>query len=50
MDESDERDFDILPVQEYKSEILSTVLKNEAVICIGETGSGSSSHAILFRV
>ena len=41
MDE--EREFDSLPVEDFKDEIIEAVRKNQIIICIGETGSGKTT-------
>ena len=42
--DDDVDDDDILPVVEFKAEILSAMLQNQIVICIGETGSGKTTQ------
>eukprot|EP01031_Cornospumella_fuschlensis_P009862 gene9862-12100_t len=42
--EEDDQDFDILPVEEHKDEILKAVRENQVVVCIGETGSGKTTR------
>jgi HrpA-like RNA helicase len=37
---SSDEDFDILPVEGFREELLAYILENQIVICIGETGSG----------
>lgn len=39
-----DQDFDRLPVEAYKEEILSMVRDHQIVICIGETGSGKTTQ------
>eukprot|EP01039_Chlorochromonas_danica_P002668 gene2668-2913_t len=39
-----DQDFERLPVEAYKEEILSTVRDHQIVICIGETGSGKTTQ------
>jgi HrpA-like RNA helicase len=43
-DEEEERDFDLLPVIEYKNEILQSIANNKVVIIISETGSGKTTQ------
>ena len=38
-----ENDFEQLPVEQYKEEILDACRKHQIVICIGETGSGKTT-------
>ena len=33
-------DFDILPIESHKDELLSAIQSNQYLICLGETGSG----------
>lgn len=40
----EEVDFDILPVIDYKDEILEKIRNNQIVIIIGETGSGKTTQ------
>lgn len=44
MDSTVDQDFDTLPVEDYKQEILKSVRENQVVICIGETGSGKTTQ------
>jgi ATP-dependent RNA helicase DHX8/PRP22 len=44
MNGDDDADFDVLPVIEFKDEILQSMEKNQIVICIGETGSGKTTQ------
>jgi ATP-dependent RNA helicase DHX8/PRP22 len=39
-----EKDFDVLPVIDFKREILEAISKNQIIICIGETGSGKTTQ------
>lgn len=46
----EEDDFDILPVEQYKENILRQIKDNQILICIGETGSGKSTKIPQFVV
>ena len=39
-----EKDFDILPVNEFKSTIIQSINENQIFICISETGSGKTTQ------
>ena len=39
----EDRDEDVLPVEQYKHDILQAVRENPMVICVGETGSGKTT-------
>ena len=39
----EERDYDALPVEDFKSEITASILANQVVVVIGETGSGKTT-------
>ena len=41
--ESEEKDFDALPVEDFKPEIVASILANQVVVVIGETGSGKTT-------
>jgi HrpA-like RNA helicase len=38
-----DQNFDILPVEDYRNEIVSHITGNQIIICIGETGSGKTT-------
>lgn len=42
--EDTEKDFDVLPVIEYKSLIIKSTNENQIFICISETGSGKTTQ------
>jgi HrpA-like RNA helicase len=42
--EEDEKDFDVLPVVEYKREIIDCIKENRVIIVISETGSGKTTQ------
>ena len=44
VDDSDEQDFETLPVVSFKGEILAAVTRSQIVIIIGETGSGKTTQ------
>eukprot|EP01032_Pedospumella_encystans_P014530 gene14530-16679_t len=44
VDDSDEQDFETLPVVSFKGEILAAVKRSQIVIIIGETGSGKTTQ------
>jgi ATP-dependent RNA helicase DHX8/PRP22 len=39
----EERDFDVLPVEGFRSEIVAAIRANTFLICVGETGSGKTT-------
>jgi HrpA-like RNA helicase len=39
-----EADFDVLPIESFREEILTTLRENQIMICIGETGSGKTTQ------
>jgi ATP-dependent RNA helicase DHX8/PRP22 len=39
-----ETDFDVLPVEAFREEILETLRNHQIMICIGETGSGKTTQ------
>ena len=39
----EERDYDALPVDDFKAEIVASILANQVVVVIGETGSGKTT-------
>ena len=41
--DDEELDFETLPVEDYKSELLNYINKYQIFICIGETGSGKTT-------
>lgn len=43
-EDAQEKDYDVLPVIEFKDEIMSKVDKNPMIIVIGETGSGKTTQ------
>ena len=38
MSAAEEKDFEQLPVEQYKDYVLEIIRKNQIVVCIGETG------------
>lgn len=49
-DQYDENDFEILPVINYKNEILESVRNNQIIICVSETGSGKTTQIPQFMI
>eukprot|EP01041_Mallomonas_annulata_P006647 gene6647-13457_t len=39
-----DRDYDVLPVVDFKEQLLDEISKNQIIICIGETGSGKTTQ------
>ncbi len=42
----DEYEEDILPIEEFKENIIDMIKKNQVLICISETGSGNVNAKI----
>eukprot|EP01033_Poteriospumella_lacustris_P018373 gene18373-13208_t len=40
----DEKDFEVLPVEAFKEDILRAVRRYQIIICTGETGSGKTTQ------
>lgn len=40
----EDQDFDILPVIDFKDELMDAICNNQIIICIGETGSGKTTQ------
>lgn len=39
-----DKNFDTLPIEKFRQEILDLVAKNQIIVCIGETGSGKTTQ------
>jgi ATP-dependent RNA helicase DHX8/PRP22 len=39
----DDKDFDSLPVEDFKDEILAAIESHQIIVCLGETGSGKTT-------